>query len=1179
MNSLFQKISKKLTIVPVLLLLAASVFANNGIRHEVLLNDGWKTVMNETNADAYKGFEQTVFNDAKWKSVNVPHNWDQHGGYRRLKHGNLHGYAWYRKSFVIGNKEEGKRYFLYFEGVSSYATVYMNGKKIGYHAGGRTTFTLDATDALAFGKSNILAVKADHPAMISDLPWVCGGCSSEWGFSEGTQPMGIYRPVHLVVTDEVRVNPFGVHVWNDSTVTGKSALLFLETEIKNHGAATHQIQLVQRFIDGKGKTVAQLQTTENITAGATKTIKQQFTEIQHPTLWSIENPYLYTLVTEIKENNHVIDKVETPYGIRWVKWDIKGKNPSNRFYLNGKPVFINGTAEYEHLMGRSHAFTDEEVVARVNQVKAAGYNSFRDAHQPHNLLYQKYWDESGILFWPQLSAHIWYDTPQFRNNFKQLLTEWVKERRNSPSVILWGLQNESTLPESFARECTELIRTLDPTSSSQRLVTTCNGGTGTDWNVIQNWSGTYSGNPAKYGEELSYQLLNGEYGAWRSIDLHSEGEFNQSGALSEDRMTLLMESKIRLAEAVKDKVCGQYHWLLNSHENPGRIQNEEGTRDIDRVGPVNYKGVFTPWGEPLDAFYMFRANYISKEKEPMVYIASHTWPDRWMTPGVKDGIIVYSNCNEVELFNDVDGASLGRLKNQGRGTHFTFNNIDVKYNVLKAVGYVNGKAVATDVIVLNHLPKAPLFSQKEKEKQAITAPEKGFNYLFRVNCGGGDYTDANGKLWMADRAKTDSLSWGSVSWSKDYPGMHPYYASQRRTRDAIAGTNDDALFQTFRYGMDKLHFDFPVPDGEYRVELYFTEPWYGIGNVNAKGWRVFDVAVNNRIVLKDFDIWKEAGVNRAVKKAFNVNVKGGQLSINFPDVKAGEAVISAITIASKDNTLKAAPASSLFIADLAVTADSTEFQVKTWTDTGDKAFSNSDASFSSLPAALYTAERIVRPTDTKAAVSFRLTNDATVYIALSDKISLFPPWLTGFEITNQKVELSNGKKYNLFKARFKAGDKVKTHSNATADYIVFVTPDVKMDEAKEARSVTTYEAEKAKILGPGLVKGNFKSKGYVEFTRPEKDTLEFNFSVGLASTYLLRFQYMNMNTTPAPLDFEIISPNGTVMRKDRLEFPVASEKWKSFNTTTGTTINAGTYKLRLLNPGLKGVRIVALEVE
>ncbi|WNH09476.1 glycoside hydrolase family 2 TIM barrel-domain containing protein [Thalassobellus suaedae] len=229
------------------------------------------------------------------------------------------------------------------------------------------------------------------------------------------------------------------------------------------------------------------------------------------------------------------------------------------------------------------------------------------------------------MFWSQFSAHIWYDTPEFKANFKTLLKEWIKERRNSPSVIMWGLQNESTIPKAFAEECTQIIREMDPTSAKQRIVTTCNGGEGTDWNVIQNWSGTYGGNPYNYGEELTTQLLNGEYGAWRSADLHTEGDFNQKGELSENRFSQLMEIKVREAESVKDKIVGQYHWLLYSHENPGRTQNGEGYRDIDKVGPVNYKGIFTIWGEPLDAFYMYRANYVSKEESPMVYIVSHSW--------------------------------------------------------------------------------------------------------------------------------------------------------------------------------------------------------------------------------------------------------------------------------------------------------------------------------------------------------------------------------------------------------------------------------------------------------------------------------------------------------------------------------------------------------------------------
>jgi hypothetical protein len=611
-------------------------------RRDMNLNNDWQTSLKETNT---------------WKKVNVPHNWDDYYGYRRLQHGNLHGDAVYKKSFTIKQSKQGKSFFLFFEGVGSYATVILNGKQIGSHAGGRTTFTLDVTNAIkADGTKNELEVKASHPENIKDLPWVCGGCSDERGFSEGSQPLGIFRPVHLIITNDVRIEPFGVHAWAD--MKANKTELNINTTLKNYSNKKRNITLVHQLANKDERIVAQSSSGTTLNPNDSINISISNNSVSNPTLWSTVNPYLYKIITLVKENNIVIDKIETSFGFRTINWKI----PSNQFLLNGKPVFINGVAEYEHLFGQSHAFSNEQIVARMKWIKAAGFNAFRDGHQPHNLLYGKLCNEKGILWWTQLSAHVWYDTKEFRDNFKQLLTEWVIERRNDPSVILWGLQNESKLPEDFAKECTGLIRSLDPTASSQRLVTTCNGGSGTDWDVPQNWTGTYGGDPNTYAEDLKKQILVGEYGAWRTLDLHTEGGFEQNGILSEDRMTQLMEQKIRLAESVKDSVAGHFFWLLTSHDNPGRVQGGEGQRELDRIGPVNYKGLLTPWEEPTDAFYMYRSNYVSKEKEPMVYIVSHTWPNRWMKPGIKDSIYVYSNCDEVELFNDIDNASLGKRK-------------------------------------------------------------------------------------------------------------------------------------------------------------------------------------------------------------------------------------------------------------------------------------------------------------------------------------------------------------------------------------------------------------------------------------------------------------------------------------------------------------------------------------
>ena len=751
-----------------------------GRRTLTSLNDDWKAWLTEAPDSVV--------------STTLPHNFDDYYGYRQLRHGNLHGKATYEKTFTT-EKQEGKRYFLQFEGIGTYATVTLNGHQYPEELVGRTVWTLDITDALHHGE-NKLKIDVNHPAMQTASPWVCGGCSSEWGFSEGSQPFGIFRPVTLVETDNVRIEPFGVHIWNNAACDS----VFIETEVKNYTQQEQTIELVNKFTLASGKQVFRYAETLSLHAGETRTIRHA-ERIENAHRWSLEDPYLYNLTTMIKREGKTTDEVRTPFGIRSISWPVLRKNGDNRFYLNGQPVFINGTCEYEHILGNSHAFTPEQIRSRVKQIRNAGFNAFREAHQPHNLLYQQLFDEQGMLFWSQYSAHIWYDTPQFRETFKRLLVRWIKERRNSPSVILWGLQNESILPREFAEECSAIIRSLDPTCQDQRAITTCNGGEGTDWNVIQNWSGTYGGSAENYDNELKRpeQLLNGEYGAWRTIDLHGAAKY------SEESFTKLLETKARLAESAKDSVCGHFQWLFISHDNPGRTQPDGALRRIDKIGPINYKGLATIWEEPTPAYYMYRNRYGS------------------VTRGFTPPILTAADCNR----DLVKGA-------------------------------------------------------------------EGYHYLYRINCGGDAFVDEFGQQWIAD----DTLY--SHSWGQDF-GMHPYQASQRHITEKIHGTKSYELFQFFRFGRHRLWYDLPVPDGEYRVELYFAEPWHGKDGGEKddyEGMRIFDVAINSETVIDDLDPWAEAGYCGALKRVVTAKAKAGRIRISFPEVKAGQAIICGIAVAN-----------------------------------------------------------------------------------------------------------------------------------------------------------------------------------------------------------------------------------------------------------------------------------------
>ena len=727
--------------------------------------------------------------------VTIPHNFDDYYGYRQLRHGNLHGKATYSKVFQA-TKNSDKRYFLQFEGVGTYATVTLNGHKYPEELVGRTVWTLDITDRMKDG-DNHLRVDVDHPAMQTASPWVCGGCSSEWGFSEGSQPFGIFRPVSLIETDAVRIEPFGVHIWNNAQCDS----VFIETEVKNYTEHTQTFELVNKFTLASGKQVFRHAEIVTLRPGGSQTLRHA-EPIADAHRWSLDDPYLYNLVTMIKRNEKTTDEVRTPFGIRNISWPVLRKNGDNRFYLNGQPVFINGICEYEHILGNSHAFTPEQIRSRMKQITNAGFNALREAHQPHHLLYQQLCDQQGILFWSQFSAHIWYDTNKFRKNFKRLLVRWIKERRNSPSIILWGLQNESVLPKKFAEECCDIIRQLDPTCADQRLITTCNGGEGSDWNVIQNWSGTYGGSAENYDNELKQpeQLLNGEYGAWRTIDLHGDAKY------SEESFTRLLETKARLAESAKDSVCGHFQWIFNSHDNPGRVQPDGAYRRIDKIGPINYKGLVTAWEEPTPAYYMYRQRYVPQS--PV-----------------------------------------------GSGITAADRNIDL----LKGA--------------------------------------EGYHYLYRINCGGDAFTDEFGQQWIAD----DTIC--SHSWGQDFEGIHALQASQRHITTAIRGTKSDELFQFFRFGRHRLWYDLPVADGDYRVELYFVEPWHGkdaAERADYEGLRIFDVDINGQTVVDDLDPWAEAGYCGSLKRVVTAKAKNGRLHISFPEVKAGQAIICGIAVASKE---------------------------------------------------------------------------------------------------------------------------------------------------------------------------------------------------------------------------------------------------------------------------------------
>ncbi|WP_269523135.1 glycoside hydrolase family 2 TIM barrel-domain containing protein [Coraliomargarita parva] len=1029
----------------------------------------WSTVLSEAPDPI------ALDNAAAWKSVNVPHNWDDYHGYHEVCHGNLHGIAWYKTHFQY-NKCAQERLYAFFEGVGSYATVYINKQEAGYHAGGRTTFTVDLTDHLVEGVNELL-VKADHREMIDDLPFVCGGC---WGApnTEGSQPMGIFRPAWLESTGPVRIEPFGVHVQTPKASELVAEILTVNT-LSNPTQLSGDAIIRQSVLDSNKLEVAKSEKTVQLTGQIEETVSSSFPVLENPQLWSPENPHLYTMHTEVLVNGNVSHITDTTFGIRWIEWphieapdadylgvsvDRRGtpiswgvepltlennglteiavpakdgaiclapmgvsiqqtadttntaanlvvdltlqaalesdepvqilceiqnemgtiffhqyrkemhvtapqsnlrwqvptiihphmwskKDPylhklvveirtqsgelsersvtlfgmrdqpwdtstplnltrpvyealpekaaetqSDRervFKVNGQPLFMRGTCEYETMLGCDHAFTEEQIAADVTMMKAAGFNAFRDAHHPHNLRYYDHWDQAGIVCWTQMGSCVWFDNDRFRENYKQLVREWVKERRNHPCIIMWGIQNESPLPKEFAEEIRDIIIELDPTCPQWRITTTCNGGKGSDWNVPQDWSGTYGRNCHDY--DLQAIQMVGEYGAWRTFGVHTETEYNgDENDRSESWACAAMEIKLRLGDEARNDAIGHFHWIFNTFPNPGRAPDNCEGPDNSKIGSVNNKGLVTAWHQPSDLYYMFRSHYtLGQASDPMVYIVSHTWPNRWINPQPRK-VRVYSNCEEVELFNGVERVSYGKKTHPGFGYHYIWENVLPETNILHAIGYQNGQKVTEDIIRLDHLPEDESVTKWIGETKDVSAEG---TVLYRVNCGSDQaYIDDCGATWSPDTAWTDSSDFGWISWGNRFDNVEDDLASKGFTMTPVRGTTLQQLYRTYRYGRHCLKYHFKTGPGKFRIRCHYAEPWFGVGGFkDAEQLRLFDVAINDTIVDAKLDIHKASGGHhRALVREYDIEITSATLTLHFPTIHVNQAIIFGI---------------------------------------------------------------------------------------------------------------------------------------------------------------------------------------------------------------------------------------------------------------------------------------------
>ncbi len=619
--------------------------------------------------------EQTNFDDASWQSITIPH--DFNGGIDKVNNDIMtgpkmyRGIGWYRTRFTIDNQYQGKQIFIEFEAAALVTDVWLNGTLLGRHKGGYTAFSFDLTPKILFGSENVLAVKVNSANDPTVAPWMYTPFGTYPASYDYAVYGGIYRNVWVTITDKEKIEATFV---STPGLSAASSLVRVKTEVKNYTAASQSVKLTTTVLDSTGALVKTMTNTQDIAAGELFTFDQTSTAVANPILWSPVAPYLYKVYSSLSVAGENIDQCESPLGFRW----FTPPRPNGPFTLNGANFFLRGINRHQDRQGYGYALTDEQNRYDIELIKSMGFNFMRHAHYPPAPSVMQACDQLGILLFIECPVTVGMSRdPAFLDNAKSQLTEIIRQNYNHPSALLWSMGNEydqsvsvvdPNLTEAMINSYTTTMNTLAHSLDPTRPTTACGLKYASNFPLVdafapQDWTGWYHGT---YNSYAPTQLI-GEYGADAAIERHKEPGTQVLGDWSQEYACLLHEAFVARGEARKTLFPGHCVWLLGDFASP---RADRVAASGNTINYQNQKGLFLyDHTTPKDVAFFYKSFYTDGAKAPMVYIVSHTWLDRWTAPAAKN-VWVYSNCEQVELFNAIGSASFWKANPRcGREHH------------------------------------------------------------------------------------------------------------------------------------------------------------------------------------------------------------------------------------------------------------------------------------------------------------------------------------------------------------------------------------------------------------------------------------------------------------------------------------------------------------------------------
>lgn len=391
------------------------------MERKVLMDADWKFYLGDINEAS-----SPSYNDNSWRTLTLPHDWSvEQQVDKDAPAGNDGGYyptglGWYRKAFTAPVTLKGEKVWLYFEGVYMNSTVYLNGKEIGGHPYGYTSFYCDATDALLPGKRNVIAVRVDNSQQ-KNCRWYTGS--------------GIYRHVWLLHAPKLHIAPWGVVVKTQDVSKGK-AVIEVRTTVSNETSQEQHFTVATKIEGSKDAT-----SEVTVPAGSSREVVQQL-NITSPRIWDIATPNLYKANVSILADGKTVDSYSQDFGIRTISYSTDG------FFLNGRKLDINGGClHHDNGILGAVAF-DRAEARRVQQMKEAGFNAIRTSHNLPSEAFLDACDQLGMLVVDE-AFDGWRDAKN-KYDYSTLFDAWwqkdvdamVLRDRNHPSIIAWSIGNE-----------------------------------------------------------------------------------------------------------------------------------------------------------------------------------------------------------------------------------------------------------------------------------------------------------------------------------------------------------------------------------------------------------------------------------------------------------------------------------------------------------------------------------------------------------------------------------------------------------------------------------------------------------------------------------------------------------------------------------------------------------------